>query len=146
MKVFNLVCPLQHVFEGWFASESDFADQQQRGLLTCPMCGAGGIAKGLSAPRLNLKGPRAEPDPAPRAADAPQEMMRRWLEWSRQVVAHSDDVGAEFAEQARQMHRGELEQRAIRGSLSDSEHAALADEGIEVVPLWLPESAKQTLQ
>ena len=146
MKVLNLVCPLQHLFEGWFASEADFADQQQRGLLTCPVCGAGQISKGLSAPRLNLKGQNAEPQSAPSVADVPQEMMRRWMEWSRHIQANSDDVGVEFAEQARQMHRGELERRAIRGTLSASEGASLAQEGIDVLPLWLPESSKQTLQ
>ncbi|MGE8320693.1 MAG: DUF1178 family protein [Comamonas sp.] len=146
MKVFNLVCPLQHVFEGWFASEADLADQQQRGLLTCPMCGAGDITKGLSAPRLNLKGHKNALPPEQAATGNPQEMARRWLEWSRQVVAHTDDVGAEFAEQARKMHRGEMDQRAIRGTLSGQDYESLSDEGVDVLPLWLPESAKQTLQ
>lgn len=146
MKVFNLVCPLQHVFEGWFASDADFADQQQRGLLTCPICGAGDIAKGLSAPRLNLKSNKDTQALAQPATDASQDMVRKWLEWSRHVAAHTDDVGAEFAEQARKMHRGELEERAIRGTLSGGEYASLADEGIDVLPLWLPESSKQTLQ
>ena len=54
MKVLDLQCGQMHVFEGWFASENDFADQHARGLVTCPMCGDGSVTKKLSAPRFNL--------------------------------------------------------------------------------------------
>ena len=50
MKVLNLQCGLHHSFEGWFASEADYADQQERRLLTCPLCGDASIHKLLSAP------------------------------------------------------------------------------------------------
>jgi len=55
MKVLNLGCAQDHVFEGWFGSEKDFQDQLARGLLECPVCGDSHIQKRLSAPRLNLK-------------------------------------------------------------------------------------------
>ncbi len=58
MKVLDLQCGQQHVFEGWFGSEDDFQDQLKRGLVQCPMCGDATIAKRLSAPRLNLGGAR----------------------------------------------------------------------------------------
>jgi hypothetical protein len=54
MKVLDLRCDAQHVFEGWFASEEDFSSQLQRGLLACPLCGSVSVSKMLSAPRLNL--------------------------------------------------------------------------------------------
>lgn len=54
MKVLNLQCGEQHLFEGWFASEVDFQSQLERGLLTCPMCDNRDVRKMLSAPRLNL--------------------------------------------------------------------------------------------
>ena len=56
MKVLDLECGQQHVFEGWFGSENDFQDQLKRGLVQCPLCGDATIAKRLSAPRLNLSG------------------------------------------------------------------------------------------
>ena len=56
MKVLNLQCGEQHLFEGWFASEVDFQSQLERGLLTCPMCDNRDVRKLLSAPRLNLSG------------------------------------------------------------------------------------------
>jgi hypothetical protein len=67
MKVLDLKCAGQHVFEGWFASEDDFQSQLGRGLVQCPMCGDAVISKQLSAPRLNLG---ASP-PASPAANAP---------------------------------------------------------------------------
>lgn len=54
MKVLDLKCAQQHVFEGWFASEDDFQSQLARGLVECPLCADVNISKQLSAPRLNL--------------------------------------------------------------------------------------------
>ncbi|MDO9279186.1 MAG: DUF1178 family protein [Polaromonas sp.] len=54
MKVLDLKCAHQHVFEGWFASEDDFQSQLARGLVACPLCADVNISKQLSAPRLNL--------------------------------------------------------------------------------------------
>jgi hypothetical protein len=62
VKVLDLQCGQQHVFEGWFGSEDDFQTQLTRGLLTCPMCGDASVAKKLSAPRLNLHTTRGERD------------------------------------------------------------------------------------
>ena len=72
MKVLDLKCAHQHVFEGWFASEDDFQSQLTRDLVQCPLCGDAVISKQLSAPRLNL-GATPPPSPAakaPAAADA----------------------------------------------------------------------------
>jgi hypothetical protein len=54
MKVLDLQCAHQHVFEGWFGSEDDFQSQLSRAMVQCPMCGDAAITKRLSAPRLNL--------------------------------------------------------------------------------------------
>ena len=70
MKVFNLCCSQSHGFEGWFASELDYQDQQRRGLVSCPLCGDASVNRLPSAPRLNLSGARA-PAPVPAATDGP---------------------------------------------------------------------------
>jgi hypothetical protein len=64
VKVLDLQCEQQHVFEGWFGSEDDFQNQLARGLVACPMCGNVGVTKKLSAPRLNLNTTRGEPEAA----------------------------------------------------------------------------------
>ena len=166
MKVLDLQCPLGHVFEGWFASEDDFQGQRERGLVQCPMCGDEHIEKRLSAPRLNL-GARApatqatanlsqsrQPVPADHASGLagearvglPPALQAAWLALSRKIIANTEDVGAGFAEEARRMHHGEVQERAIRGQATADEAVQLLEEGIAVLPLALPVAAKETLQ
>ena len=64
----------------------------------------------------------------------------------RQVLAHTEDVGERFADEARRMHYGEAEARSIRGQTSAREVVELLEEGIEVMPLLLPPGIKETLQ
>ncbi|MFT4241471.1 MAG: DUF1178 family protein [Acidovorax sp.] len=152
MKVLDLQCRQGHVFEGWFASEDDFQGQRQRGLVQCPLCADSHIEKRLSAPRLNLGA--AEPEatapvsvPAPAgAAVLPAPLQAAWLELARKIVAQTEDVGTRFAEEARRMHHGETEERAIRGQATPDETLELLEEGIAVLPLPLPAAAKETLQ
>lgn len=67
MIVFDLECRAgAHRFEGWFASSHDFAGQQARGLVSCPVCGALEVGKALSAPHLGRKGNQS-PLPVPLA-------------------------------------------------------------------------------
>jgi hypothetical protein len=64
----------------------------------------------------------------------------------RNVIANTEDVGERFADEARRIHYGEAEERAIRGQASADERAALREEGIEVHPLPVPAVFKDTLQ
>jgi len=154
MKVLDLNCQHGHVFEGWFASEDDFQSQKARALVQCPMCGDARIEKRLSAPRLNLgaqapaAGPAPQsPGPAPTAAAASRQALQAaWLRASRELVAKSEDVGERFAAEARRMHHGETEARAIRGQATVEQAVELLEEGIGVMPLALAETAKKTLQ
>lgn len=147
MKVLDLQCAHQHLFEGWFASEDDFQSQLSRGMVECPLCGNSTITKRLSAPRLNLgasQPPASEPRPTATPPNA--ERQAQWLKLVRHVVANTDDVGKHFADEARRIHHGEVDARAIRGQATPAETAALLDDGIEVLPLPLPAALKGTLQ
>lgn len=150
MKVFNLRCAGDHGFEGWFAAEDDFADQATRGLIGCPLCGDTDVKRVPSAPRLNLSGgggdvaaAAAPPAGAPPPSAEPQA---QWLRAMRKLVASTEDVGKRFAEEARRIHYGEAAERGIRGQASREEARALAEEGIEVMPLPLPAVLKEPLQ
>lgn len=156
MKVLDLFCDGGHSFEGWFGSEDDFQSQHARGLVQCPLCGSAEIRKGLSAPRLNLRAStpssNKQVDPAPQAPAGqgpegmPQALQGAWLHMARQIMARTEDVGGRFASEARRMHYGEIEERGIRGQATPQETAELLDEGIAVLPLLLPEAAKEPLQ
>lgn len=171
MKVLNLQCQHGHAFEGWFASHEDYTVQQERGLLTCPVCNDGQIAKMPSAPRLNFGA--SAPDAAQSTADSvagqgsdttppmaagashpdqaiaripPRELQAAWMKMVRHVMTHTEDVGGRFAKEARKIHHGEAPQRGIRGQASRAETEALLDEGIDILPLPVPPGLKETLQ
>lgn len=150
MKVFDLHCPLDHVFEGWFASEEDFRSQLDRGLVECPMCGSKELRKGLSAPRLNLGAQPAAAAPAPVSDETDRRKLHAlqaaWLEVSRKIAAKTEDVGERFAEEALRMHKGEEPERPIRGQATPQQAMELLEEGVPVMPLALPKSSKETLQ
>lgn len=84
MKVLDLQCGQQHVFEGWFASEDDFLSQHARHLVACPLCGDETITRKLSAPRLNLGV----------AAPTTQALLQRWLMDLRSRTSHCKLLGS----------------------------------------------------
>ena len=171
MKVLDLQCGQAHGFEGWFGSEEDYQSQRARGLVSCPLCGDAQIVKLPSAPRLNLGA--TAPAPSPAAAEpssggaapglAPvtlpaqahsnepahltlQHMQAALMHAVRHVMAHTEDVGTQFADEARKMHYGKAQERGIRGQVTREETEALLDEGIEVLALPMLESLKGPLQ
>jgi hypothetical protein len=75
-----------------------------------------------------------------------QQLQAAMLTMVRHVMAHTEDVGSQFAEEARKIHYGEKAERNIRGQATREETEALIEEGIEVVALPIPESLKGPLQ
>jgi hypothetical protein len=76
----------------------------------------------------------------------PAQLQAALMHMVRQVVAHTEDVGNSFPEEARKMHYGEATPRNIRGQATPEETEALIDEGIAVLPLPMPEAFKGPLQ
>lgn len=144
MIVFDLRCTNGHVFEAWFGSSGDFADQKGRGLLACPLCGDDGIEKAVMAPNVSPKGnaraesagvPMAMPDAAP---DEVKAMLGALARAQAAMLQKSEWVGSDFADKARAMHLGEADKAAIHGQVSQDQARALIDEGVPVAPLPFP--------
>lgn len=87
---------------------------------------------------------------APTLSDASslalQQMQVAMMKMVRHVMANTEDVGTQFAEEARKIHYGEREERNIRGQATREETEALLDEGIDVLALPVPENLKGPLQ
>ena len=141
---FTLVCEAGHTFESWFRDGTAFDDQRERGLLTCPVCQSASIDKAIMAPQVARKDRTAitppavvEPSPAPVALMTPEqaELRTRLRQLRELMTRNSDDVGDKFAEEARRMHFGEIEQRAIHGEADREQVVALLEDGIDVMPL-----------
>jgi hypothetical protein len=148
MIVFDLLCSAGHRFEGWFGSAGDFASQRDRGLLSCPSCGASNVQRVPSAARVNLGA--QPPKPAPAKPEKPvktpemegkdpfaiaQMLYSRMLD---ELFAKSEDVGKKFPEEARKIFYEEAPARAIRGQATQEEHDALVEEGIPVARIPVP--------
>lgn len=88
----------------------------------------------------------AVPVPTEVANMSASQLQAAWMQMVKHVVANTEDVGAHFSEEARKMHYGESEQRNIRGQATPEETQELIEEGIQVMPLPLPESLKGPLQ
>ncbi|WP_425260496.1 DUF1178 family protein [Rubrivivax sp. RP6-9] len=144
MKVLNLRCANGHGFEGWFASDDDFMDQNDRGLVECPLCSDRVVTRLPSAPRLNLSGAR-EPAVATKEGTA-VDLQAAWLQAVQHMLANTEDVGERFADEARRIHYGETAHRGIRGEASPEERQALHEEGIEVLSIPVPRALKGPVQ
>jgi hypothetical protein len=145
MKVLNLRCVGDHRFEGWFASEEDFTTQASGSGIACPLCGSSEISRLPSAPRLNV-GRHAAPEAVEPVQGMQMTLQSQWLKVVRQVMSATEDVGDRFAEEARRIHYGEVEERGIRGRASSEDAEALREEGIAVVALPLPDALKGPVQ
>jgi hypothetical protein len=150
MKVLNLRCSNGHGFEGWFASDDEFMEQNGSGLLQCPLCADSVVTRMPSAPRLNLSGAR-EPEPKPAASTSTSDVQAAdlqalWKQTVRHVLAHTEDVGERFVEEARRIHYGEAPSRGIRGQVNPQQRDELLEEGIEIIALPLPRALDGPVQ
>ena len=125
MIVFDLQCEESgDRFEAWFRSGADYEEQRESGLVQCPMCQSNRVTKAPMAPRVPKKG------------DGPN--LTQLAAFQAELLKGSDWVGDRFAEQARAMHLGEIEQRPVHGNATAAEAKSLIEEGIPVAPLPLP--------
>jgi hypothetical protein len=133
MIVFSLRCTAGHEFEAWFRDGDSFEAQRDAGEITCPECGDDAVDKAVMAPRVSRS------HPATAAEMSPAQLKAALIALRRQVETHCEFVGKRFAEEARRIHSGEIEQHGIYGEASEQESRELAEEGIEFgrIP-WIP--------
>jgi hypothetical protein len=75
MISFNFSCDQGHSFEGWFSSSADFDDQQQRGLVACPVCNSTSVIKTLMSPNVAAKSSQQKSQEIPVAAETDRTVM-----------------------------------------------------------------------
>jgi hypothetical protein len=130
--VFDLLCDGQHRFEGWFRNSDEFEAQLESGLLTCPVCGSEHVSKQLSPSHLNFGKMEKQAQELLTIQQDAQQLADRIAEY---INTHFEDVGGEFADEARKMYYGNIDERNIRGIVSQDEALELYDEGIDIFPV-----------
>jgi hypothetical protein len=133
MIKYSLGCGKGHEFEAWFGSISAFEGQATGGLVRCPECQSTDVDRRPMAPAIVS---RRDMRPASHTvtASAPPEVqaaLDKIKALKDYVIAKTDDVGAAFAEEARKIHFGEAEERAIRGQATADDMRTLVEDGIE---------------
>lgn len=127
---YDLICVREHRFEGWFGHSSDYDDQCERGLLHCPSCGTSEVEKAIMAPAVRTARQTEKKAEAAKAA-----MTAVAAKIRDEIASNCEDVGSNFAEEARAIHYGEKPERGIYGAATPRESAELAEEGIVAHPL-----------
>lgn len=128
MIKYHLTCAEEHDFESWFASSADYDRLETSGLLSCAVCGSGKVEKAVMAPQVAVaaEAPLSQPaSPAEQALRALREKVER----------EADNVGQEFATEARKIHEGDAPERAIYGQARGADVRGLIEDGIPVMPL-----------
>lgn len=131
---YSLQCTNGHVFDAWFRDSAAYDSLQAAGQVLCAQCGLAEVGKALMAPALTR---RSTDDRAEPALSAPpdSEAHRALAELRRRIEASADYVGPRFAEEARRMHEGDAEHRAIWGEATREEARSLVEDGVPVAPL-----------
>lgn len=125
---YDLRCANGDEFEAWFGSIADYDKQAEGGLLECPHCGSRHVEKAPMAPAVRTS----------RTREARKERavaMAMAAKVREHIQENFDYVGDTFADEARRMHAGETEERAIYGEATPEEARQLAEEGIPAAPL-----------
>lgn len=125
---YDLRCENGDVFEAWFGSIADFDTQAEAGLVECPHCASKRVEKAPMAPAV-VTGRQKESRKERAVAIAMAAKVRE------HIRDNFDYVGADFADEARKMHSGESEERAIWGETTPEQAEQLAEEGIPAAPL-----------
>lgn len=125
---YDLRCDNGDEFEAWFGSIADYDKQAEAGLVECPHCGSNHIVKAPMAPAVRTS----------RKVEARKERavaMAMAAKVREHIRDNFDYVGDKFADEARKMHAGDTEERAIWGEATPEEAKALEEDGVPAASL-----------
>lgn len=130
---YSLKCENDHSFDSWFQSAESFEKLLGADMVNCSVCGASNVEKAIMAPqvRINQKKDRSSGPLSSPASPAEQAMA----EIRKKVEENSENVGENFAAEARAIHAGDAPERSIYGEAKIQDAKALIDDGIGVTPL-----------
>ena len=142
MIVYQLHCSNGHEFEAWFRDMATYDDQAKQGHVDCPDCGDTSVVKSIMAPNISPARnkstiPLGETELEVRAHEVAEKILEAVSTLRNHVEKNCDNVGADFAEEAKRIHYGEAEQRGISGTATEEEVSELDEEGVEFYRLPL---------
>ena len=130
MILFDLQCDKGHKFECWFASSENYERQLKNKMIVCPHCNSTKIQKSLMAPNISIKSTSNNSKKYNKQKLAQNNLENQIKKFKRYIEKNTDNVGKNFAEEARKIYYGETKSRPIRGESTEKEAQELAEEGI----------------
>lgn len=132
MIVYDLKCKNDHQFEAWFRDSATYDAQRKSRKVDCPYCGTTKIEKAPMAPRLGKGTAVGDGESAElRAREVARKILSDMRALRQAVEKNCDYVGENFAEEAKKIHYGESDERAIYGEATEEESQELEDENVK---------------
>jgi len=140
---YTLRCDRDHTFDSWFQSGDAFEKLHAAGMVSCAVCGSSAVQKAIMAPQVR---PGRATESATCASE-PGETRNKLLsqpaspaeqalaELRKRIESSSENVGKDFAKEARRIHEGEAPKRSIIGEAAAEDARSLVEDGIPVAPL-----------
>ena len=139
MIKYKLICKnCDTSFDSWFASSREFEKLKRKNYLICHICNSKKVEKTLMAPKLinNFKEKKLAQENINYV-----KINRKLREYKKFIKENFDNVGENFAYEARSIHyndKNTKKKKGIYGTASNDEIKELREEGIdaEMIP-WI---------
>lgn len=140
MIKYRLICDLNHEFDGWFPSSTEFTKQKKKGQLLCPVCDSPDVGKAIMAPSVKktkakvkkqkLQKHRDETVSAEQMMPASQapNVLRKI---SKYITKNFENVGNRFYDEAIKCNEGQRNDEFF-GTATEEQADDLLDKGIDL--------------
>jgi|TARA_B110000196_G_C20695292_1_gene452700 hypothetical protein len=136
MIKYNLICICEKSFESWFSSSAEYDLLRRKKYLSCIYCNSNLVKKSIMAPNLYGKS-----NVLSKEIKLEKKLKNQLIEFRRYVVKNCENVGDNFAQEARSIYYDNKTSKGIYGKATLEETSELLEEGIDVVSLpWVKKS------
>ena len=133
MIKYNLICICEKSFESWFSSSAEYDLLRRKKYLSCIYCNSNLVKKSIMAPNLYGKS-----NVLSKEIKLEKKLKNQLIEFRRYVVKNCENVGDNFAQEARSIYYDNKTSKGIYGKATPEETSELLEEGIDVVSLpWV---------
>ncbi|MBJ57440.1 MAG: hypothetical protein CMP24_04280 [Rickettsiales bacterium] len=130
MILFDLCCENKHTFEAWFPSSKNYEEQLRKKMVKCPICDNSKIKKALMAPNLGQTKKKEDTFSSVVKDSKKYDLANKIKNIKKYIEKNTEDVGKNFAEEARKIYYGEKGSRPIRGQTTTEQAKELEEEGV----------------
>ena len=136
MIKFNLICKCGKTFESWFASSKEFASLSKKKIVRCINCNSTSVKKSIMSPNLVTKSNKTT-----NVQDSAKKIKKELLKFKKYIEKNCENVGDNFAQEARNIHYDNKKLKSIYGRATAEEANELQDEGIDIATIpWIDRS------